>query len=428
MERRSLGQSLIQWSTAIVVVLGLMSASCLAGALLAPRLGSPEPSPGGDEGSASPVARILPPAVAPTPIPPAVLEEADAEERLVAAVYERVAPSVVHIRVVELVSGADHPELEIPPIPGWPDLELPDQPQEFYRRGAGSGFVWDDRGTIVTNYHVVENAEQVEVTFFDGTTVLAEIVGTDADSDLAALRVDVPADRLRAVTLGDSDAVFVGQRAIAIGNPFGQEWTLTTGVVSALGRTLPSGTSQFSIPEMIQTDAAINPGNSGGPLLDREGRVVGVNTLILSTLQASAGVGFAIPINVVKQVVPSLVEQGYYAYPWLGIVGRDVDRETAVAMELPPDRRGALVLEVAEGSPADVAGLRGSADAVTLYGEEWQIGGDVIVAIDGQPVRGMDDLIVHLVKATQPGQEVVITVLREGQEQQIEAVLGERPR
>jgi S1-C subfamily serine protease len=280
----------------------------------------------------------------------------------------------------------------------------------------------------VTNYHVVENAERVELVFFDGVTIPADVVGTDPDSDLAVLLVDREAARLQPVQPGDSDAVFIGQRAIALGNPFGQEWTLTTGVVSALGRTMPSGTSQFSIPEMIQTDAAINPGNSGGPLLDREGQVIGVNTMIISGFGASAGVGFAIPVNVVKQVVPVLIEEGAYDYAWLGITGRDLDRETALAMDLSADQRGALVTEVTEGGPAEAAGLLGADETVTLDGAQFQIGGDVIIAIESQPVRSIDELIVYLVKQTRPGDRVTLTVLRDGEEREIEVTLGERPR
>ncbi len=410
----------------------LIAAGCLAGLLLAPWLDDFATLTGKIHISALPGRTPAPPATerptqvpapgaTPTPVPPALLEDADVEERLVASIYERVAPSVVYIRVVQQVAGVEIPRIE---IPGWPEPP----PQDFYRQGTGSGFVWDTEGHIVTNYHVVQGAEKVEVTFLDGTTVLAEIVGSDPDSDLAVLRVDLPADRLQPVTLGDSDTLFVGQRTVAIGNPFGQEWTLTTGVVSALGRTLPSGTSQFSIPEMIQTDAAINPGNSGGPLLDREGRVIGVNTMIISRWQSSAGVGFAIPINIVKQIVPVLIAEGRYAYAWLGIMGRDLDRETALAMDLSPEQHGALVIEVTADSPAARAGLRGSDETVTIDGAEAQIGGDVIVAIDNQPVMGMDDLIVYLVKKTRPGQKVTLTVLRDGRERQIEVRLGERPR
>lgn len=433
MEKQSRKQP-IRWIVFVALAAILLIGGCLMGLLLAPWLDDlvaltgkvhigalPVLTPRLPVAVATPTRSPTPaPGATPTPVPPALLEDADAEERLVASVYERVAPSVVHIRVVQHVSGMEVPRIE---IPGWPE-----PPQDFYRRGTGSGFVWDTAGHIVTNYHVVQGAEKVEVAFLDGTRVLAEIVGSDPDSDLAVLKVDLPAERLRPVTPGDSDALFVGQRTIAIGNPFGQEWTLTTGVVSALGRTLPSGTSQFSIPEMIQTDAAINPGNSGGPLLDREGRVIGVNTMIVSQWQSSAGVGFAIPINIVKQVVPVLIEEGRYTYAWLGIKGRDLDRETALAMGLPPDQRGALVIEVTTNSPADRAGLQGAEETVTIDGAEAQIGGDVIVAIDDQPVTGMDDLIVYLVKETRPGQEVTLTLLRNGEERRIAVKLGKRPR
>jgi 2-alkenal reductase len=425
---------------AAIAVLLLMVGSCFVGALLAPELTGALPlmESGGAEATTAPpvvtreavprseetrgIVREPAPAATPTPIPAEILEDASAEERLVARVYERVAPSVVHIRVVQQVSGGEGPGFE---IPGWPNH--PELPEDFFRRGEGSGFVWDKNGHIVTNYHVVQDAQDVEVTFLNGVTVPAELVGTDPDSDLAVLRVERSGDRLTPVALGDSDKVFVGQRAIAIGNPFGQEWTLTTGVVSALGRTQPSGTSQFSIPEMIQTDAAINPGNSGGPLLDREGNVIGVNTLILSEDRASAGVGFAIPVNIVDQVVPVLIEEGQYSYAWLGIVGRDLDRETALAMDLPADQRGALVIEVAEDGPAEEAGLQGSAETITRNGAVLQVGGDVIVAIDEERVHTMDDLIVYLVEETRPGQRVTLTVLRDGEERTVGVTLGERP-
>jgi len=426
-----MGKKLIIGVLAILVVVMLVSGSCLAGVLLGPQVRKlasngeeAEVAPSllgpGDEAAATPFEEEDRPL--PTPIPADILEEADVEERLVANIYERVAPSVVHIRVVRRVSGAERPRFE---IPGWPGL--PEGPDDFYQRGEGSGFVWDRDGHVITNYHVVQHAEEVEVTFFDGSTVSAEIVGTDPDSDLAVLRVDRSADRLFPVTVADSDEVFVGQRAIAIGNPFGQEWTLTTGVVSALGRTLPSGTSSFSIPAMIQTDAAINPGNSGGPLLDRDGRVVGVNTMILSRDQVSAGVGFAIPGRIVEQVVPVLIEEGSYTYAWLGIVGQDLERETALAMDLPADQRGALVVEVVDESPAEDAGLEGSDRRISQNGVELQVGGDIIVAIEGQPVRTMDDLIVYLVEETQPGDRVTVDILRGAREMAVEVTLGRRP-
>jgi len=238
----------------------------------------------------------------PTPLPPLRAGELYPEEQLLINIYERVSPSVVHIRVVRRVEIERPFEFKWPEIPGFPSPpEIPRLPEEFYQPGEGSGFIWDTEGHIVTNHHVVEGADKVEVHFFDGTIVEAEVIGTDPDSDLAVIEVDVPSELLRPVELGDSDKLKVGQWAIAIGNPFGQTWTMTRGIISALGRTLPSGTSPFAIPEMIQTDAAINPGNSGGPLLDSQGRVIGVNTMILSRSGSSAGVGFAVPINIAKR-------------------------------------------------------------------------------------------------------------------------------
>ncbi len=431
---------LIVGIVAALAVVVLMGASCLVGALLVPygaevlpavegpnvgeSVAEPPVTPDPEPRSEGPAPAVAEPELdwTPTPVPDEILDQASAEERQVAAVYEQVAPSVVHIRVVQHVSGRDSPRLE---IPGWPGLpEMPD----FFRRGEGSGFVWDREGHIVTNYHVVHNAEKVEVTFLDGATRLADVVGADPDSDLAVLNVEQPGERLVPVVLGDSGRLFVGQRVMAIGNPFGQEWTLTVGVVSALGRTLPSGVSNYSIPKMIQTDAAINPGNSGGPLLDREGKLVGVNTMILSTDRTSTGVGFAIPANIVSQIVPALIEDGEYTYAWLGVAGRGLDRETALAMGLEADQRGALMITVAEGSPADEAGLRGSDETVTRNGTRLSLGGDVVIAMEDYPVRTMDDMIAYLVEEARPGQRVTLTVLREGAERTTEVTLGSRPR
>ncbi len=427
MEKRPTRQNLTRWIVFGVVIVALMSGSFLTGVALTLRLDD-DPSPTAVKTDDAPLATSETAHVpAPTPILPTVPRDADAEERLVADVYARVAPSVVHLRVVQRISNEETPTPESPPIPSWPNFDTPQPPQEFYRQGTGSGFVWDAAGRIVTNYHVVKGADKVEVTFFDNIVLLAEVIGSDSDADLAVLQVNLPADQLYPVTLGDSDAAFVGQRAIAIGNPFGQEWTLTTGVVSALGRTLPSATGRFRIPEMIQTDAAINPGNSGGPLLDRDGRVIGVNTMIMSRNQASAGVSFAIPINVARQIVPGIIQEGRYTYAWLGISGRDLDWEAATAMRLQPNQRGALVIEITAGSPADGISLRGSAETIVLDGVEVSIGGDVIVAIDDQPVRTMGDLIAYVVKNTRPGQKIALTLLYQGQERQVEVTLGERP-
>jgi serine protease Do len=346
-------------------------------------------------------------------------------------IYERVNPSVVNIRVLqkEEVMFPTFPE-----IPGFPFFGplLPQEPQEFYRRGLGSGFVWDKEGHIVTNNHVVADADRISVTFHDGTSVSGEVVGSDADSDLAVVKVDMPAEQLRPVEIADSSQVKVGQLAVAIGNPFGLKGTMTVGFVSALGRLLPasgedSGESTYSIPDIIQTDAAINPGNSGGVLLDREGKVIGVTTAIISPVQASAGIGFAVPSAIVKKVVPALIESGYYQHPWLGISGTSLNPELAEAMDLKPAQRGALVVDVVPGSPADKAGLRGSDRRITIDGEEARVGGDVITAIDEELVKEFGDLVTYLARETEVGQAVTLTLLRQGKEMKASVTLAARP-
>jgi 2-alkenal reductase len=357
----------------------------------------------------------------PTPVPRELIVEADAEEQLLINIYKRLNPAVVNIRVVKLVENEG---LQLPEIPGFPQ-----SPDEFYRRGSGSGFVIDKQGHVVTNNHVVEGAEEVQVTFHDGTTLRAEVIGTDPDSDLAVISVDAPKATLLPVELGDSDRLEVGQRAVALGNPFGLRGTLTTGIISALGRSLPIGRAsqvigaRFSIPELIQTDAAINPGNSGGPLLDSQGHVIGVNTAYDPTV---SGVGFAVPVNTVKRVVPTLIRQGYYEYPWLGISGSDLSLEIAEEMDLTVDR-GAIVLEVTPDSPAEQAGLRGSTRTVTSLGRELRVGGDVIIGIDDQPVLEFEDILVHILRNAEVGQEIELTIIRDGREQSITVTLGARP-
>jgi 2-alkenal reductase len=334
----------------------------------------------------------------PTPSLDAPLTLAYAEEQLLIELYERVSPSVVYVAVT---TGG------------------------LTGSGSGSGFVWDTEGHIVTNNHVVESARRIKVTFADGTTAEAELVGTDSDSDLAVIRVDVPVSRLHPVELGDSDALRVGQRAIAIGNPFGFEHTMTTGIVSGLGRVVRQQ-SGFSLPQLVQTDAAINPGNSGGPLLDSHGRVIGVTTLIFSNSGSNAGVGFAVPVNTVKRVVPSLMTTGGYADPWLGIQGTSITSQLAEVLDLSV-KEGVLVQSVVEDGPADKAGLRGGNRQVRFGGIFMTTSGDIIVAIDGVEVQDMDDLIVYLSDHTSVGQRVTLTVLRNGRQQRIEVRLGERP-
>jgi len=340
-------------------------------------------------------------AVLPTPEAPTLSEgplaTVYAEEQLFIELYERVSPSVVHIAVTtaSLEGG-----------------------------GTGSGFVLDTEGHIVTNNHVVEDAERILVRFADDTTAEAEVVGTDPDSDLAVIQVDVPASLLKPVQLGDSDALRVGQRAIAIGNPFGLEQTMTAGIVSALGRVVRQE-SGFSLPQLVQTDAAINPGNSGGPLLDSRGQVIGVNTLIFSQSGSNSGVGFAVPVNTVKRVVPSLIATGRYADPWLGITGMSITPLLAETLDLPVEQ-GVLVQAIVEDGPADKAGLQESDRQVDFEGAPLGAGGDIIIAIDDVAVQDMDDVIVYLT-STQVGQTVRLTVLRNGAEQTVEVTLEERP-
>jgi len=300
-------------------------------------------------------------------------------------------------------------------------------PQE----GSGSGFVYDEQGHIITNYHVIEDASELLVTLPDETTLVAEVVGADAANDLAVLKVDAPPELLHPIPLGQSDNLRVGQFVIAIGNPFGFERTLTVGVVSALGRVIESPDDRF-IGEIIQTDAAINPGNSGGPLLDLSGRIVGVNTAIFSPSQASAGIGFAVPVDTVRRVVPELIARGYFPHPWLGLSyvwNLSANRAQILrefGMDVPVEE-GLLVLEIASESPADIAGLRAGQEQVRLGRTILLIGGDILTAIDGEPIATARDLIRFLDTRTAVGQTIQVTVWRDGQEMRIPVTLVEQP-
>ena len=342
-----------------------------------------------------------------------------AQEQVMINIYRKALPSVVNIRVIQGLEGNDGTG-QFPNVPGIPD--------DFLERGEGSGFVWDDKGRIVTNQHVVDGAETVTVIFSDRTQVLAKVMGGDKDSDLAVLELIDPKEGLIPIDLGDSDDVLVGQLAVAIGAPFGQSFTMTSGIVSAVGRTIRSSSSNFTIPEVIQTDAPINPGNSGGPLLDRHGRVVGINTQRISRSGSSAGVGLAVPINIAKMVVPALIEDGKYEYAWLGISGGPVGADVAQLMELPKGTRGALVITVNRNSPAGDGGLTGSARTEVVNGVQYALGGDTIVGIDGSEIRDMTDLIVYLTKHTRPGDEIMLDVFHgDGSYEQLPVVLGTRP-
>ena len=350
-------------------------------------------------------------------------------EEVLGRIHEKTLPSVVRIKVAQRVSTDELGQDFNFPFGAPAPSQDPDNPRDFFfRNGEGSGFVWSEEGHIVTNQHVVADADRVTVIFPDGLELMAEVIGTDPDSDLAVLKIDVPAGGLVPVEIGDSSDVKVGQLAIAIGNPFGQEFTTTTGIVSAVGRTIRGGNTRFSIPQVIQTDAPINPGNSGGPLLDRRGRVIGINTQIISRTGASTGIGFAVPINAAKQVVPELIEHGEFEYAWLGISGNTVQREVAELMDVPSETRGALVIDLAQDGPAEAAGLAGADRTEETTIGLAPVGGDIIVSIDGSPIDSMDDLITYLIENSRPGDRIAVDVVRDGGERAtIEVVLGTRP-
>jgi len=295
-----------------------------------------------------------------------------------------------------------------------------------YGTGQGSGFVYDKEGRIITNNHVVEDARSITVTFIEGTIVSADIVGTDSYSDLAVIDVDVDASMLEPLVLGDSSRLLVGEQVIALGNPFGLADTMTSGIVSALGRemTLSSG---YSIVDVIQTDAAINPGNSGGPLLDMNGKVVGMNTAIISETQQFSGVGFAIPSDTIKREVPSLIAKGSYNHPYLGVRGMGLNPAINKLMGLDETTRGALISEVVQGGPADKAGLRGGTREVSIEDYTVWIGGDVVIGVDGFTVKDFYDLVVYIERLRKPGDTIKLTILRGDSELEIDLVLGARP-
>ncbi len=355
-----------------------------------------------------------------TPLAPIQIQPgSDVETEALMAIYERVNPSVVNITLYGRAGDQT--------IPGIP-MPTPENPDELVPIGQGSGFVWDSEGHIVTNAHVVADADQVQVTFADGTYAVAEVVGSDPDSDLAVVKVDPTHANLVPITTGNMDEVRVGQRAIAIGNPFGYANTMTQGIVSAIGRTISSLTT-FNIPSVIQTDAPINPGNSGGPLLNALGQLIGVNAQIETggTSRANSGVGFAIPVSIVQRVIPSLIDTGVYRHAYLGLSGSTYTPFCADVLGLDPSLRGAYVQEVSENGPSAAAGLRGGSTPTNSNVCPPQAGGDLIVAIDNQPVTRFDDLLVYLELRANPGDTVNLTVLRNGEEVQIPVELGRRP-
>jgi 2-alkenal reductase len=325
------------------------------------------------------------------------------QEDILINLYNQANPSVVNITVYQ------------------------QSPQGIVPGGTGSGFVFDDKGRIVTNAHVVQDAEQLDVTFSDGQIQSAETIGVDRNSDLAVIQVEKVPDMVSPLPLGNMQELAVGQTVVAIGNPFGLDGTLTKGIISALGRTIPALTP-FSIPQAIQTDAAINPGNSGGPLLDLHGHVIGINAQIETDgqSQSNSGVGFAIPVNIVNQVIPELISKGMYEWSWLGVRGGDVNPSLIKAMNL-PNAAGAYLVEVTPGGPAEQAGIRGADKQQLVNGRAVEVGGDVVIAIDGKSIDTFNDLLVYIALETRPGQAVTLTIVRNSKESDIDLIVGSRP-
>ncbi|MEW6028153.1 MAG: trypsin-like peptidase domain-containing protein [Chloroflexota bacterium] len=356
-------------------------------------------------GNAAPSAASAPTPAVEAPVLPeagSVVEDQD----VLVALFENVSPGVVAIKTVGEQAGS-----------------------------LGSGFVYDDRGRIVTNYHVVEGSSEVEVDFVTGFKAYGTVIGTDLDSDLAVVEVDAPASELHPLALGDSDALKVGQSVAAIGNPFGLDSTMTLGIVSALGRTLDSihaapGGGFFTAGDIIQTDAAINPGNSGGPLFNMDGEVVGVNRAIRTDSTSvtgdplNSGISFAVSSNIVRRVVPVLITDGKYDYPYLGMSSLDeLSLPVIEALGL-KTFTGAYVTSVTPGGPADAAGLKGGTEASSVG---IPAGGDMITAIDGRPIKTFDELLSYLVTNKAPGDTVVLTVMRGEETVEITITLGRRP-
>ena len=292
--------------------------------------------------------------------------------------------------------------------------------------GMGSGFVYSEDGYVITNHHVVKDAQKVTVTFLDGEAYIGDVIGRDQDLDIAVVKVSPSNTYLQPIKIGDSSKLKVGERIAAIGNPFGLSGSMTSGIVSQIGRLLPQE-SGYSIPDVIQTDAAINPGNSGGPLINMKGEVVGINTAIQSATGEFSGIGFAVPSNTVKKVVPVLIENGEFRHPWMGISGADVDPELAELRGL-KSSKGFLVVSVIEGSPAELAGLIGVTETKDVDGREFAMDGDIILSIDGKTVRKISDILVHLQREKSIGDEMILSVYRNGDIIELTMILEERPR
>jgi S1-C subfamily serine protease len=325
------------------------------------------------------------------------------DEENTITIYQRVNASVVNITSIAVTY----------------DFFLNAVPSE----ASGSGAVIDKKGYILTNYHVVRDSQRLEVTLSDGSKWAADLVGADPQTDLAVIQIKAPPERLTIIPIGSSDLLRPGQKVLAIGNPFGLERTLTVGIISSVRKNIKA--SQMEIDDVIQTDAAINPGNSGGPLLNSDGEMIGINTVIFSPSGGSVGIGFAIPINTAKKNLAELITKGYIAYAWLGIDTQTLIPEFAEALSLPV-KRGALIARVARGGPAFQAGIKGGTDRVEVGNAILIIGGDILVGIDGQAIESTEDFR-HMMKSKRPGDRVKLMIWRGGQKKEVEVKLGERP-
>ena len=342
---------------------------------------------------------------------------------LFSQIYQAANPSVVNITVIPNATATSQG--------AFPSLQTP-APTVI----IGSGFVYDTNGHIVTNNHVIENAANIVVTFPDGSQQAATVVGADPGADLAVIQLQGDFSQLKPLTLADYSTVQVGQMVLAIGNPFGLQGSLSTGIISGLGRLLSTSSSTqtevasgttFSIPDVIQTDAAINPGNSGGPLLNLNGEVIGVNSAIETSSGTNSGVGYAIPSSIVKTIADVLIAKGSVTHAYLGISGQDLTSGLATAMNLPATQRGVLVATVVPGGPAAGAGMKGSNTTADVLGVSAQVGGDVITSIDKVTVTTFDDMLTYIFLQTTPGQTVSLSILRGGKPMDISVTLTARP-
>jgi len=327
------------------------------------------------------------------------------DEKNNVAIYQKASSSVVNV-----ISTVITRDFFLNPVP---------------REGSGSGSIIDNRGHILTNNHVIRDAQKLEVTLFDGSKWPAQLVGTDPDTDLAVIKINPPLEKMKPLSFGDSKKLQVGQKVLAIGNPFGLGLTLTTGIISSLGRTIRSEVGT-TIEDVIQTDASINPGNSGGPLLNSAGEIIGVNTAILSPTGVSAGIGFAIPVNTAKRIVSELIAKGFVSYPYLGAVVHTIIPQFAKALGLKSEK-GAMVVEVTPGGPADKAGLKGANKQAQIGNFIHPVGGDIIIQADKSEVNEAEELIKYL-RDRKIGDVVTLKIIRDGKIREVKVTLQERPR